>query len=363
MYGLAACGYEEMQIKAKKRKRIAVLFGGCSNEYGVSLQSAAAVIAAFNLRLYKPILLGISQDGEWYRYYGSVEKIANDTWCNAEDCHRALLSPSRVTKGLLEFCSDGVKSVRLDAALPVMHGKYGEDGTVQGLLALAGIPLIGCDALASALCMDKALAQTIAASMGIHTAKSQVFHRGEALAGLHLNYPLFVKPVCSGSSVGISFVREPGQLAAAMAEALRHDDRVIIEERVIGVEIGCAVMESADHRELLTGELDEIELQGDFFDFTEKYSLQSAAIHLPARIAEWQTAEIKHLAKRLFRALGCRGFARIDFFLTPSGEVYFNEVNTIPGFTAHSRFPKMMQQAGWEFADLVERILETAVII
>ena len=346
------------------RKKAAILFGGKSTEYEVSLQSASAVIAAVDEERFEKILIGIDREGRWYRYYGDVDKIMGDKWCNETDCVRAVLSPDRETGGLLEFHKGQVTVTRLDMALPVLHGKNGEDGTVQGLIELAGIRLVGCNTLCSALCMDKDRAHKLAGLAGVEVPASVVFARpADAVAAeeewkraaREIGYPLFVKPVRAGSSFGVTKVKEEHELAAAVRDAFCHDEEVIMEEAIEGFEVGCAVM---GEREPIIGEVDEIELTHGFFDYTEKYTLKSSRIYVPARIGAETAARIKETAKVIYRALGCSGFARVDMFLTPEGRVVFNEVNTIPGFTSHSRFPSMMKATGVSFEEVVNRLLD-----
>lgn len=345
------------------KRNIAVIFGGCSPEYSVSLESACAVISHMDSRKYAPVLVGISRDGEWFHYTGDIQKIAEDTWCNPQDCVPAAVSPSRSAHALLVMGREGLETIRLAAAFPVLHGKNGEDGTVQGLFELAGIPLVGCGVLASALCMDKDRAHKLARSAGVTVPDSFVLERnmdaGEALSQAEaLGYPLFVKPVKAGSSYGITKVTERDQLPAAFKLAFAYDDQIILEECISGFEVGCAVL---GNDTLKVGELDEIELSGGFFNFTEKYTLKTSAIHVPARIPKDKAAQMKRTAQTVYRALGCRGFARVDLFLDADGRIVFNEVNTIPGFTAHSRYPSMMKAAGMSFEEVVSSVIELAV--
>lgn len=343
------------------KKTIAVLFGGCSTEYPVSLQSAHAVLKAVDRSCYEVLPVGITRGGDWFLYEGPLDAIPGDDW-QRRNCVPAVLSPSRSVQGLLIFRPSGMETVRLDAAFPVLHGKNGEDGTVQGLLELAGIPVVGCGSLASALCMDKVRAHQLAAFAGVRVPASvtlddmsEMEGRREEIRGLGL--PLFVKPVRSGSSFGISRVTEWGQLEEAVEEAFRHDSRVVLEEGIPGFEVGCAVLGT---RSLTVGAVDEIELSDGFFNYEEKYTLKTSRIHMPARITPEKVEEIRAAAVKVYRALDCAGFARVDLFLTPEGEVVFNEVNTIPGFTGHSRYPNMMKGIGLEFSELVSRLLEEA---
>ncbi len=346
-----------------KRKRAAVLFGGCSPEYGVSLQSAAAVLAYMDKTKYEPVPVGITHTGDWFYYTGEIGRIADDSWCGSGDCVPVTVSLNRNEQCLLLMRGDHAERLKIDVALPVLHGKNGEDGTVQGLFELAGIPVAGCGILSSALCMDKDRAHRLAKEAGIRVPVSFVSRRNadrEAAAGRagQIGYPLFVKPVKAGSSYGITKVSDESELQGAMELALAYDDEIMIEECISGFEVGCAVMGTGD---MVLGEVDEIELAEGFFDFTEKYTLKTSAIHVPARISPDLARRVKESAKRIYRALDCRGFARVDMFLTKEEEIVFNEVNTIPGFTTHSRFPNMMKAAGISFEEVVSEILEEAL--
>lgn len=343
-------------------KQIAVMFGGCSPEYSVSLASAAGVLRNLDRARFAPVMIGITRQGDWYWYQGPVDNIEQDTWFCEEWCTPAALSQSRTNPGLWVWETSGVRKLTIDAALPILHGENGEDGSVQGALSLAGIPLAGCGILASALCMDKARAHQLVQQIGIRVPKQVVLYPGEGLAKAEsfledVGCPAFVKPVKAGSSYGITRLQTKEDLAQAVKLAFQYDDTVIVEEGIPGFEVGCAVLGT---KELTVGAVDEIELVKGFFDYTEKYTLETAAIHLPARISAEKTKEVQETAKKIYRVLGCTGFARVDMFLTPSGELVFNEVNTIPGFTEHSRYPGMMRAAGLSLQEVLTRILETA---
>ena len=343
------------------QKTIAVFFGGCSTEHAVSLQSAQAVLQAIDRSLYTPLAVGITRDGAWRCYPGDPGRLPDGFWERDPGCVPCVLSPDRTAPGLLLLDGEP-RLLPLDAAFPVLHGKNGEDGTLQGLLELAGIPLVGCGTLASALGMDKDRAHRLAALAGVPAPRGTVFRRGEAFSAVEraaeaLGWPLFVKPVRSGSSFGVSRVTGRGGLRAAVEEAFRHDEELLLEEAVPGFEIGCAVV---GNDTLVTGRVDEIELSAGFFDFEEKYTLKTSRIHCPARIAPQTEERAAEAAKAVYRALGCRGFARVDLFLTPDGRILFNEVNTIPGFTAHSRFPSMLRAVGVPFDRLVNRLIALA---
>ena len=352
------------RIKIENRKKIAVLFGGCSTEYGVSLQSAHAVIANIDAGLYEPVLIGIARKtGQWYLYQGNVDAIPEDLWLSDKTCTPVWVSTDKTVHGI-RFLKDGaVHTISLDAAFPILHGKNGEDGTVQGMLELAGIPVIGCGLLSSAAGMDKELAHRIVSAAGIPTAATVTVTRPYSPEELRkcarrLGYPLYIKPVRAGSSFGITRVCAENELLAAIEAAFEHDSEVVMEEEIRGFEVGCAVL---GNETLTIGEVDEIELSEGFFNYEEKYTLKTSSIHVPARIPYNKAEEIRHAAAVIYRALKCRDFARVDLFLTPEGKIYFNEVNTIPGFTAHSRYPGMMKAAGIEFPELIRRLIEMEV--
>lgn len=342
-----------------QKKVIAVIFGGCSTEYEVSLQSASSVLENLNTEKYHIIPIGITRQGDWYRYNGSFHKIKNNTW-SEDACNLipVVVSQSRAVCGIIELGQNENKVTKLDLAFPVLHGKNGEDGTVQGLFELAGIPVVGCNTLSSALCMDKDMAHRLVHAAGISVPKSITVGPSmrQELAELSkgLTYPLFVKPVRAGSSFGITKVLKEAELEAAVKLAFEHDDKVIIEENIDGFEVGCAVLGKDD---LIVGRVDEIELADGFFDYTEKYTLETSKIYMPARIDELCEKRIQEAAVAIYKALGCSGFARVDMFLKPTGEIVFNEVNTIPGFTTHSRYPNMMKGIGISFGEMLDKLI------
>lgn len=343
-----------------KKLKIAVIFGGNSTEYPVSLHSAHSVLKNLDKNKYEALPVGITRAGDWYLYGGSFEKIADGSWDkDSENLNPVTLSISRSERGLL-ITRGSPRLIKIDCAFPVLHGKNGEDGTVQGALDLAGMPIIGCGTLSSALCMDKARAHSLVAHEGIKIPKSVVFNRynaKNALENLDLNYPLFIKPVRSGSSFGISRVISPENLENAVKIAFEHDCEVIAEEEIDGFEVGCAVL---GNDEPITGRVDEIELAGGFFDYDEKYTLKTSKIHMPARISAETEEKIRQTALKIYKILGCSGFARVDMFLS-HGEIFFNEVNTVPGLTAHSRYPNMMKGIGMTFEKMLDMLIECCV--
>ncbi len=342
-----------------QKKKLAIIFGGNSSEYEVSLQSASSVIRHINTDKFDLYPVGITRKGEWYHYKGDTGKIAGDTWeKDTENLSFVAVTWNRSYRGFLEFLGDGYRIIHIDLVFPVLHGKNGEDGTVQGLFELAQIPVVGCGTLACALCMDKDRAHKLVSLAGISVPRSVTFNRTGLEDGLNkiaadLKYPIFVKPVRAGSSFGITKVQEEKELNAAIEEAFLYDSEVIAEEAIDGFEAGVAIL---GKEELTVGRVDEIELSDGFFDYTEKYTLKTSKIHMPARIDAETEKRIQKAAVTIYRTLGCSGFARVDMFYTASGEIVFNEVNTIPGFTSHSRFPNMMKGIGLSFPEMLDRL-------
>lgn len=332
-----------------RRTTIGILFGGCSEEHDVSVRSAREVARHLDLGRYEPVWLGITRAGRWRLCDGP------DAGWDGGPGRPAVLSPDRSVHGVLV---DG-SVVRLDAVLPVLHGRFGEDGAVQGLLELAGIPYVGCDVQSSALCMDKSLAYAVVRSAGIATPGFRVVLAGEDVDADGLTYPAFVKPARSGSSFGVTKVPGPSELAAAVAEARRYDGKILVEEAVVGREVGCAVLGTG--ADLITGELDRISLSHGFFRIHQESApetgSENATITVPADIPAEASALVRETALAIYRALGCGGLARVDVFLTDDGSVVLNEVNTFPGLTSYSRYPRMMAAAGLPLGAVIDRLV------
>lgn len=345
-------------------KNIAVIFGGTSSEHEISLQSAEAVLCGFP-RKYNAVPIWISKEGEWFNFAGNINEFHN-TFIESDPMdklnnsfRKAVISPDRKSKCLIS----GESKIHIDAAFPVMHGMGGEDGTLQGLLELSGIPICGCGVLPSAICMDKNRAHRLASTAGIAVPKAITFSDSEEIdtgeIERNIGLPAFVKPLRGGSSCGISRIVNIGELKKAAEKAFKFDNEIIVEQEIKGVEVGCAVIGT---NELIVGEVDEIKLADSFFDYTEKYDPKTSQIFCPAPVSADISNRIKETAKTVYKTLGCCGFARVDMFLGEGGEIFFNEVNTIPGFTEHSRFPSMMKAAGYSFAQVIEMIIDKALV-
>ena len=340
------------------KKKVAIIFGGCSSEYNVSLVSATSVIRNINKNKYYVIMIGITPEGDFYLYDDEIDKIDKNEWLNSSSCKKITISTNRSDHGIIVLETNEI--IKIDIVFPILHGQNGEDGRLQGLLELVGIKYVGCDMTSSALCMDKYLAHELVSSSGILSPISYLFTKYETLEKIenkvsNLKYPLFVKPLKAGSSFGITKILSVKELHKAINEAFKYDDKIIIEENVDGFEVGCAVLGNKD---LIIGEVDEIELEDGFFDYYEKYNLKTSKIHLPARISEQERSRIKETALKIYKILGCSGFARVDMFYTKDKKIVFNEVNTIPGCTSHSRYPSMLREIGMTFEEVIDRLIE-----
>ena len=344
-------------------KNILVLFGGASSEHDVSTVSASSVLEHIPADKYNIYKMGITKDGKWYLYEGDVYDLPEDRWLKTGPCTPAFVSPDRSIHGITVLRDSGYENIRIDIAFPVLHGKNGEDGTMQGLFQLAGIPFVGCDMASSAVSMDKIYTNTVADQSGVAQAAWDSLTEYEYRTGRKtlddvadkLGYPIFVKPANAGSSVGISKAHNREELEDAMKLALQHDPRVLFEEFIDGFEVECAVL---GNDELQTGVVGQITPANEFYDYDAKYTNAESILNIPALVSEEKREEIAEAAKHVFKSLGCTGFSRVDFFVTKDdGRVLFNEINTIPGFTSISMYPKMMEAAGVPYADLCDKLL------
>lgn len=335
------------------RLKIAVIFGGSSEEHPVSVKSAQEVAKALDPAKYEPIYIGITKGGDWRLCDGP------DANLDSGSCSPVVLSPDRTAHGLLVLDDGQYKEIRLDVVFPVLHGKLGEDGAIQGLLELSGVPYIGCDVQSSALCMDKSLAYIVASSAGIATPNYWTVGANENIDPEGLTYPAFVKPARSGSSFGVTKVSRKEELLNAVVTAKQYDSKVLIEEAVVGSEVGCAIL--GERFGLVAGEVDQISLSHGFFKIHQETApelgSENSTITVPADIPA-ETRELVHeTAKAIYRALGCKGLARVDMFLKEDGTVMLNEVNTLPGMTSYSRYPRMMAAAGLPLAEVIDRLV------
>ncbi|HZP50481.1 D-alanine--(R)-lactate ligase [Actinocrinis sp.] len=335
------------------RLRVGIIFGGCSEEHPISIKSAQEVAKSLDLGKYEPFYIGITKTGAWKLCDGP-----NANWENG-DSRPAVLSPDRSVRGLTVLEGGRFETIGLDVVLPVLHGKLGEDGAMQGLLELSGIPYVGCDIQSSALCMDKSLTYLVARSAGIATPKFWTVTANEKIEADQLTYPVFVKPARSGSSFGVNKVSREEELASAVEDARQYDTKVLIEEAVVGSEVGCAIL--GNDADLIAGEVDRIELSHGFFKIHQESDPESGSENstpiVPADISAEARSLVQETARTVYRALGCRGLARVDMFLKDNGEVVLNEVNTLPGMTLYSRYPRMMAAAGLPLAEVIDQLV------
>lgn len=346
------------------KETVAVLFGGQSSEHIVSCMSAANVIDHINRVKYEVLLIGITEEGRWIKV-DSVREIRSDTWRSGTV--NAVLSPDATEKCVLLLENSHVQKVKIDVVFPILHGLYGEDGTIQGLLELAKIPYVGCGVLASALAMDKLYTKIIVNGLGIRQAsyvavmKDDLINIDTAVAKVEakLPYPVFVKPSNAGSSKGVSRAENRTDLVSALIEAANHDRKILVEEMLVGYEIECAVLGGGGTEVLATG-VGEILAASEFYDFDAKYfNAESQTVVDP--ILPCDSAErVRQAAIAIFKAIDGYGLSRVDFFVTDAGEVIFNEINTMPGFTAISMYPILWESRGVSKSELVDRLITHA---
>ncbi|MEG0750422.1 MAG: D-alanine--D-alanine ligase family protein [Oscillospiraceae bacterium] len=347
---------------------VAIIFGGVTSEHEVSLKSAASVLRNLSSERYDVIKLGITKRGYWFETSAEPEAIETGEWENSPSNVSAFISPDRSVHGIVRMLPNGRhKSVCVDAVFPVMHGRNGEDGTIQGLFQLAGIPFVGCDLLSSAVCMDKAVANTILDNFGILRAPWALITDSQrsSLDSLaaewesRFGYPMFVKPANAGSSVGISKAHDRAELLDAVELAFKHDRKVLIERNVAGKELEVSVLGNDDPIASLVG---EILSANEFYDYDAKYFNTHSDTRIPADITPEQQAYIQKTAVTAYRALGCAGLSRVDFLMdATTGKIYLNELNTIPGFTSISMYAKMFAASGISYGELLDRLFALAL--
>lgn len=349
------------------KTKVCVIFGGMSNEHEVSLMSAKSVIDNIPTDKYDIVKVGITKKGRWLFFPGSTDDIINGKWQEYPDNVPCMISPDRTTRGLIKMDGDNISIEKIDVVFPVLHGKFGEDGTLQGLLEMSGIPYCGCGVLASAVCMDKVHANITFDKRGVPHCKwdfmmdydmpkiEEIADRAEK----NLGYPMFIKPANSGSSVGVTKANNRREFKSAVAIALTHDREVVFEEFVEGHEVECAVYGNCPN--LTASEVGEIGRSAEFYDYEDKYISGTSKTYIPANLPEETRLEIRTLAKKAFMACQCKGLSRCDFFVRKDGKILINEINTLPGFTSISMYPKLMQHRGMLYSELVDGIIQLAM--
>ena len=354
--------------------KLAVLFGGRSSEHEVSCVSAAAVIENASKERYEVIPVGITREGAWWQYTGETEKIRTGEWeRDSEHLIPAVPSPCTVHHGLLVFHkpTKTYQVLALDCILPVVHGENCEDGRLQGLLEAGGVPYVGCRTCSSAITMDKVFTKMIVDGQGIAQARWMLLMPRDyedtqavtqRLEG-RFSYPFFVKPANAGSSKGISRVKNRGELKEALALAAAIDPKLVVEEAIVGREIEVALLDGMENGKRVTRATvcGEIRPDSDFYSYESKYISGGSRCEIPAKLEESVARTVRETALRIFDLLDCRGLSRADFFVTEDGRVIFNEINTIPGCTPISMYPKLWEYEGISFPELVDRWVDFAM--
>lgn len=371
-----------------KKTRVAVIFGGQSTEHEVSRVSAESVIRNINRDKFEVVMIGITKEGKWLRFNGPVEKLGSGEWeqialeenlAARQNCitngnlgssdSQSILPEAASARSIFNAAGVGASDDQgIDVVFPVLHGSNGEDGTIQGLFELAGIPYVGPGVLASAVGMDKAYTKIVFEKEGIPQGKYLVFNRKALKANVDdvvakvestLTYPCFVKPSNSGSSVGVGKARNRQELIDTMIDAAKYDRKLLVEEFIDGREVECAVL---GNDEPIASTVGEVVPCNEFYDYKAKYIDNNSKISIPADLPESTIKEVRDYAVRAFKSLDCAGLSRVDFFVhKDSGKVYINEINTLPGFTSISMYPKLWEASGIPYEELIERLIDLAI--
>ena len=347
---------------------VCVLFGGISPEHDVSLRSAESVLKNMDGAKYRIFPVGITKAGKWILFGGEdYSQLPDSHWLDNPSNREAVISPVR-GQGLLIFTEEGVTAQPIDVVFPVLHGENGEDGAMQGLLQMAGIPYVGPHVSASAVAMDKTLTKLVIDNAGVPQAAWQLVRSSELEARMEqildtiegkFPYPVFVKPAGTGSSVGVSKAADREALAKALKNAAAFDEKVLVEEFIHGREVEVAVMGNEEPVASICGEIDS---GAEFYDYDAKYVTDTSVAYIPARIREEVAEQVRDAAVRVYTAIGCQGLSRVDFFVTYEGErIVFNEINTLPGFTSISMYPKLFAASGIPYSQLIDRLLQLAM--
>lgn len=354
-------------VFVSQKLKVGIIFGGRSAEHQVSLQSAKSIIDAIDKDKYDPVLIGITQDGQWL-LNESTDFLLNATDPKTIELNKAgqaVTLAASENKGDLIATGGSSTLANLDVIFPVLHGPYGEDGSIQGLAKLANIPCVGSGILGSSVGMDKDFTKRILMHAGLKVADYELVRNGKLNETLitrveeRLKYPVFVKPANMGSSIGVSKAENRGELIVAVSQAAKYDPKILIEAAIKGREIECAVLGNDAPEASICG---EIASNHGFYDYDSKYiDADGAVLSIPAAISEEASDRIREISKTVFTTLECRGLTRVDVFLTEDDEVYINEVNTIPGFTKISMYPKLWEHTGVSYPNLIDRLIELAI--
>ncbi|MGN1043468.1 MAG: D-alanine--D-alanine ligase family protein [Acutalibacteraceae bacterium] len=340
---------------------VAIIFGGKSSEHDVSISSAATIANNISEK-YEVHYLYITKKGQWYL----LDNINPD---KSTLKIPAVISPDALSKGIIVLEGKETKFIKLDVVIPVLHGKNGEDGSLQGLLQLSGIPIVGCDVTAASACMDKVITNALLMYFGIKKANFFWLYDYElkndpekCLNNIEekiKNYPMFVKPAKAGSSVGITKVKNKEELLKGLEIAAKEDEKILVEEAIVGKEVECAIL---GNEKLTVSTVGEIIPSGDFYDYESKYISGTSGLCIPANIPEKIIEKIQKEASKAYKIMGCKGLSRIDFFVQDeTQEIFLNEINTFPGFTEISMYPKLMEEKGIKIPELIDKLIELAL--
>ena len=354
-------------------KNVLIVFGSMTPEHALSCKSASTILESIDREKFNPIAVGITREGQWFYTEAAPEEILGaEAWLESPTNRPATMNVSHGAKELLVFEEDGsVARYPIDVVFARIAGNTGEDGKLQGLWELCGIPYVGCGVMSSACSMDKAISYLFAESIGMRCPKTYVAFRSDFQADKQAmldaiqetlidpcGYPVFVKPVDTGSSIGISRVAQPEEMLPALESAFGFSSKLVLEEGITGTEIKVGMLGNEDPE---IGAICQLKAEGDWNDFETKYTTHTSNKQIPALLAPEVEEDIKMWARKVYQVLDCRGFSRIDFFLTPENEVVFNEINSMPGFHPHSVYPELFAAAGVSYTELITRLLELAM--
>lgn len=350
----------------KKKIRVGLLFGGKSKEHEVSLISARNVLEALDLEKYEPILVSINKQGQWHlETQEALKKMIFSTAVLKNFTEKLAIIPMEECKQIVSYKDSKLQeNLGLDVAFPILHGAYGEDGTIQGLLQIANIPFVGAGVLGSAIGMDKDIMKRLLQQAGIPVAPFICLHDYQEIpvfeeVVLELGCPFFIKPANTGSSIGVTKVSNQATYPLAIKNAFLYDRKILLEKYIQGREIECAVLGNEDPQASLPGEIESLH---EFYSYEAKYiDAKGAKLHIPASLSKEQIVHIQTMAMTVFRTLCCEGMARVDFFLTKNQELLVNEINTIPGFTRISMYPKLWEASGLSYSQLIDQLIQLAI--
>ena len=353
--------------------KLAIIFGGNSSEYAISLRSATSIIREINKEKYELTLIGITKTGSWLSFCGDTELIEKDQWCDQKYCSPCFLSPDPSVKGFIQTMSDGTFTIKnVDVIFPVLHGQNGEDGTIQGLFTLSQIPYVGCDTISSANCMDKVITNTLMDYNNINHTKwcflnnsisfeniENLEKEAKSIVGKLGEFPFFVKPANAGSSVGVSKVSSITELTEGIKLAFTVDSKVLIEKGVDGREVEIAVMGNDYPVSSVVG---EVVTTSELYSYDAKYVDNTSTTVIPANLPESLSDKLRQEAVFAYKTFGCSGLARVDFFVeNGTDKILLNEINTLPGFTSISMYPKLFMALGLSYSELIDKLIDFAL--